>query len=424
MTRMLESDEAARRLGVKVSTLYAYVSRGQLVSHPAPTGRRSLFDVDEVERLARRSRQGKAVETRMVTITTGITQLADEGPIYRGRRASELATQASYEEVAELLWDLPGARPGGDDDPARAARDGSAARREQGPAWTALPLGRPPEVGSSDRMRWAVVMAGAHDPLRADLRPESITRTARRVAASMVEVLPPPGDTPGSHGPTDATLVLGDGVVRSDSIAERLAFRLSPAPTDDLVRGVNAALILLADHELATSTVAVRVAASTRADICDALLAGLGTLAGPLHGGASQLTFSMLVDAERHGVEQALNDALRWQGYLPGFGHTVYKNGDPRFTVLWRLFEQLAPEESVQLVHALVTLAGEHSIPLPNVDLGLAAIAWATGMPSDAGRTLAAVARVAGWVAHYLEELGERPLRYRARAVYAASNRP
>ena len=77
---MLESDEAARRLGVKVSTLYAYVSRGLLVSHPAASGRRRLFDVDEVERLARRSRQGKAVETRMVTITTGITQLTDDGP--------------------------------------------------------------------------------------------------------------------------------------------------------------------------------------------------------------------------------------------------------------------------------------------------------------------------------------------------------
>ena len=104
MARMLESDESARRLGVKVTTLYAYVSRGLLVSHPAASGRRSLFDMDEVERLSRRSRQGKSVETRMATVTTGITQLTDEGPIYRGRRATELATEATYEEVAELLW--------------------------------------------------------------------------------------------------------------------------------------------------------------------------------------------------------------------------------------------------------------------------------------------------------------------------------
>src|SRR5580692_8947665 len=140
---MLESDEAARRLGVKVSTLYAYVSRGQLVSHPAASGRRSLFDVEEVERLARRSRQGKAVETRMVTITTGITQLTDDGPIYRGRPATDLATEWTYERAAEWLW-------GGTDS---AGEDG----------WSAMVLGRPPDVGPSDRIRWAVVMAGALD---------------------------------------------------------------------------------------------------------------------------------------------------------------------------------------------------------------------------------------------------------------------
>ena len=113
MDRMLESDEAARRLGVKVSTLYAYVSRGLLVSHPAASGRRRLFDVDEVERLARRSRQGKAVETRMVTITTGITQLTDEGPVFRGLRATDLATAWRYEQVAEWLWATGSEEPTG-----------------------------------------------------------------------------------------------------------------------------------------------------------------------------------------------------------------------------------------------------------------------------------------------------------------------
>jgi citrate synthase len=423
MTRMLESDEAARRLGVKVTTLYAYVSRGLLASHRAPVGRRSLFDIDEVERLARRSRQGKAVETRMATVTTGITHLTEEGPIYRGRRATDLAVEASYEDVAEWLWDVSEAGSGtagelGGD--ARAGPDGPDHFGEQGLAWTPLPLGPVPQVGSSDRMRWAVVMAGAGDPLRADLRPEAIVRTARRVAATMVAVLPPPEGGPADGDEPTGHLLLDDGRSRAGSMAERLASRLSPAPTEHLVRGVNAALVLLADHELATSTMAVRVAASTRADICDALLAGLGTLAGPLHGGASQLAFSMLVDAERNGIERTLDDTLRWQGFLPGFGHAVYKDGDPRFTVLWELFVELAPAPDLEVVQSLITLASDHSIPRPNVDLGLAAMAWATGMPPDAGRTLFTVARVAGWAAHYLEELGERPLRYRARAVYAS----
>ncbi len=420
---MLESDEAARRLGVKVTTLYAYVSRGMLVSHRSPSGRRSLFDVDEVERLARRSKQGKAVETRMVTVTTGITHLTEDGPIYRGRRATQLATESTYEEVAEWLWELPQAGAGDRGGRRQDAGNSPHEPADEELAWVPLPLGPAPHVGSSDRMSWAVVMAGAHDPLRADLRPEAVVRTARRVAASMVNVLPPPGGGNVGGQPAPARLVLDDGTARAGSMAERLTFRLSPAPTEQLVRGVNAALILLADHELATSTMAVRVAASTRADICDALLAGLGTVAGPLHGGASQLAYSLLVEAERNGVEQALNDALRWQGFLPGFGHTVYKNGDPRFAVLWEMFRQLAPGANLDVARALIALAGEHSIPLPNVDLALAAMTWATGMPPDAGRTLFAVARVAGWVAHYLEELGEQPLRYRARAVYASSHR-
>jgi citrate synthase len=427
MDRMLESDEAARRLGVKVSTLYAYVSRGLLVSHPAASGRRSLFDVDEVERLARRSRQGKAVETRMVTITTGITQLTDEGPIYRGRKATDLATSWRYEQVAEWLW-AAGEDASADDD--GASRDAD---------WSPLVLGRPPDLGPSDRIRWAVVLAGALDPLRADLRPETVTRTARRLTASMVDVLagvptpshgaaPAPGldraptPTPGP-APGPWPVHPDDGVDLVGSMSERLAFALSPGATDGLIRAVNAAMVLMADHELATSTMAVRIAASTRADVYDAVLAGLGTIAGPLHGGASQLAHSLLVDAERDGPERALDDTLRWQQVLPGFGHTVYKNGDSRFAVLLEVFEQLATPDQVETVRQLIDLAAAHSIPLPNVDLGMAAIAWSTGMAADAGRTLFTVARVAGWVAHYLEELGERPLRYRARAVYATPGR-
>ena len=104
---------------------------------------------------------------------------------------------------------------------------------------------------------------------------------------------------------------------------------------------------------------------------------------------------------------------------LPGFGHTVYKHGDARFAVLLDLFEALADDASDGWWRPSSAWPPPTDPP-PNVDLGLAAIAWAAGMPPDAGRTLFTVARVAGWVAHYLEELRERPLRYRARAVYAS----
>ncbi len=396
MDRMLRSDEAARRLGIKVSSLYAYVSRGLLASHPEPGGRHSLFAAADVEQLARRSRQGKSVETRMATVTTGVCQLTDDGPHYRGVPAADLATTASFEEVAVLLWGVP--------DPGR---------------WEAAALGPPPAFTAADRMRWAVVMAAGADPVRGDLRPAAVVRTARTVAASMVDSLDP---VAGASAP--GRLVLDDGRVLGDSLAGRLAARLDPAPDDALVRAGNAALVLLADHELATSTVAVRMAASTRADLYDAVLSGLGTLGGRLHGGASREVHRLLVDADQFGVERAVADTLRTRDHLPGFGHPVYRAGDARYRVLDGLFCALADPAQVDLVHALVDLAARAELPPPNVDLGLAAVTWAAGLPADAGQTLFTVARVAGWVAHYLEELDERPLRYRARAVYASPGSP
>jgi citrate synthase len=380
---MLESDEAARRLGVKVGTLYAYVSRGLLRSYPSPSSRRSLFDLDDIERLARRDRAGDRVSSRLATVTTSVTQIRPDGPRYRGVPATDLAGTSSFEEVAELLWGEAG-RP----DPS---------------GWEALALPPPPAMDAFDRLRWSVVMAGSANPLRADLRPESVTRSARRLMATMVAALP--GNGP-DHG----------------SLAGRLAGRLVEQPSPAFVDAVNRALVLLADHELATSTLAVRVAASTRADLWDAVLAGVGTVAGPLHGGASQLAYGLLVDADRVGPERALDDTLRWQGVLPGFGHTVYVDGDPRYGVLSEAFEASATPGQRQLVADMVALAADHGIPRPNVDLSLAALAWSAGLPGDAGRTLFTVARVAGWTAHYLEELGERPLRFRARAVYGAEH--
>jgi citrate synthase len=389
MARMLASEEAARRLGVKLPTLYAYVSRGLLVSHPSTDSRRRLFDVDDVEQLARRSRGGRRVESRLASVTTGITQIREDGPYYRGQSVTALASRITFEDVADLLW------------------RSSAAPRD----WSPMHLPRPPRLDTSDLLRWVTVLCGARDRLRADLREELVMRSARRLIATMVRTLP--------QGPIDPSP--GPG-----STAARLSRHLVPArlPAEarrELDRTVDVALVLLADHELATSTVAVRVAASTRADLYDAVLSGLGTMAGPLHGGASQLAYGLLVEAERQGVDRALNECLRWQRMLPGFGHTVYKDGDPRVATLLGRFERVARPDQRQIVSSLIELARDHDIPAPNVDLALAAVTWATGMPTDAGRTIFTIARVVGWTAHYLEELNERPLRFRARAVYATA---
>jgi citrate synthase len=176
MERMLTTEEAARRLGVKVPTLYAYVSRGLLGSHPDPVRRGSLFDLDEVEALAARSRGGRQTATRLATVTTGVTQLDLRlGPIYRGRAATDLARTHTFEEVAELLW-----------------------RSEDVGDWTAPDIGPCPLRPTLERMRWALVLCGATDPLRADLRPAAVARAARRAAAALTDVVGPkaPGEEP------------------------------------------------------------------------------------------------------------------------------------------------------------------------------------------------------------------------------------
>ena len=390
MDRMLTTDEAARRLGVKVPTLYAYVSRGLLDSHPDPARRGSLFDLGEVESLAARSRGGRRTVTRLATVTTGVTRLDPRrGPLYRGRVATELAGEARYEDVAELLWST-----GEGDGEIEAA------------GWEAPELGPCPLEAAFDRMRWALVLCGATDPLRADPRPAAVRRAGRRAIGALATVVGPPPA----------------GAEPRSSVAARLGARLLPRAERAQVptAAVDTALVLLADHELATSTMAVRLAASTRADVYDALLAALVTLAGPLHGGASQQAHELLVMAERDGAARALNDALREQGHLPGFGHVVYEDGDPRFGVLLSVVEPLLPAERSLLVREVLEVAAAHDVARPNCDLALAVLSWGTGMPPDAGRTIFAVARVAGWTAHYLEELGEPALRFRARAVYAA----
>ena len=341
---MLESEEAARRLGIKMATLYAYVSRGMLPSYPSGISRRSLFDLEDVERLARRSRSGKRVESRLASVTTGVTQIREDGPAYRGTPTSELAAAHGFEYVADLLWQ---AEP----DPA---------------GWQSAVLPKPPVLGHSDLLQWTALMCGALDPLRSDLRPEAVVRNARRLIATSVEVLRRASATEQPRG-------VGETAFASASIALRLTYALSGTTDAGLVSAFDTALVILADHELATSTVAVRVAASTRADIYNALGAGLCTLAGPLHGGASELAHDVLVQAERVGVAHAVDSTLRWQKTLPGFGHTVYKAGDPRFGALMSKVEDLATKEQRQLLRSLQDLAVSSGMPGRNIDLALAA---------------------------------------------------
>ena len=385
----LSTQEVARRLGVKPETVYAYVSRGLLTSRRGAGGRTSTFDPKQVDALLARQRRGGEEAVR-----TGITLIDNGRYYYRGVDAVELARRYSYEAVAEWLWTAtlrPGMRF---DAPARAV----------GTARTAIDA-LPPHGSLMDKLRLAVVAAAVADPLRFELADAMVTATARSMIATLVECLP----------------VLGRDVPASASLAERLWPRLTAADAiEQGIRCVDAALVLLIDHDLAASTFAARVAASARAHPYAVVSAALGPLEGPLHGAASGLAHRMLAEVLDGGTAaRAVAEHLRAGRRIPGVGHRVYPASDPRATLLFSLLEEVPGAEPVLRAARDVVSTVSRERPLyANVDLALAALSVATAMPADAGEVIFAVGRVAGWMAHAQEEYSERPLRMRRRGEY------
>jgi citrate synthase len=399
VTSRMTADDAARRLGVKRETLYAYVSRGILTSRRAAGGRTSTFDPDEIEQLARRGRPRRATRGPVVDVTvhSAITRLERAALTFRNHDAVTLAAGTSFEQVADLLW---------------SGRPGPFERWPAPEPSPAVDL----ECGTVlDRVRAAAALAALDAPetLR---RPEPgmLVAGARHAMAAMTAAV---GRCRHDRTPR---LHLGGDAPRSlrDTTAARLAVRLSPRrPGPELVAALNATLVLLADHELAVSTLAARVAASARADAFGVIGAGLGPLSGELHGTASRGVRALLDDAQRTGATTALRRATGSALRL-GFGHRLYPDGDPRATALLARVRALpAPARLLGTVEDVAAAGRERFDEQPNVDFAIAALGHVAGLPADAGDALFAIGRTAGWIAHALEELDEPPLRYRTRAV-------
>jgi citrate synthase len=182
---------------------------------------------------------------------------------------------------------------------------------------------------------------------------------------------------------------------------------------------MSAALVLLADHELAASTLAARVAASVRADPYAVVSTGLGAMSGALHGGASLGAEALLAAAARpDDVPRVVSELLRRGEKVPGFGHLIYRGGDPRAILLLGLVRRAAPKSrQLAVAEAVLAEVRPKSLPEPNIDFALATLARVAGMIRGAGEAMFAVARTAGWIAHALEAYaGDSPLR--PRAVY------
>jgi citrate synthase len=389
---LLSTAEVAHRLGVKPQTVYAYVSRGLLRPDDASSHRNSLFAPDEVERVAARARRPSSSGALEVVIETQLTALDPDGRLhYRGRDVTELARFRSFEDVAGLLWDGDPFAPWELRDEDRRLID---ALRDTLPA-PASPV---------DLIPVAVAALGAADPQRADRRPEAVRRAGGRIIAASLE------------------LISSRATATDESAAARLwsAVRTDGRrPRTAQAAVLNAALVLLADHELAASTLAARVAASAWADPYRVVLAGLGPLGGSLHGGAGLAVEALLAEAGSPAGAFVALERRVVAGFVPGFGHRVYRGPDPRAEHLVSRLRAVSDDEQALLtVEATLEAAASLGLPPANVDFGLAALGQVMQLRPGSASTIFTIARIAGLIAHALEEYPHR-LRFRPRATYA-----
>ncbi|HVT51876.1 MAG TPA: citrate/2-methylcitrate synthase [Dongiaceae bacterium] len=359
----LTAVEAMATLGVKPQTLYAYVSRNRVKAKPDPKdSRRSLYDAEDVRRLTRQrtpgARRAAVAESSIAwgepVLPSAISTVVEGKLIYRGEDACALAARATLEDVAILLWNA-----------------GT-------PDFSAREKGTSPKDGDARRAAFAFLAARAAIDQPVYGRAATVlARDAAALMAGMAQVFT--GRTAGK-APIHARLAAH--------------WRLGDKAADAL----RVALVLLADHELNASTFAARVAASTGASLSACALAGLSALSGPLHGGAAAALDALLQDAARNSAERAVRQWLDLGRAIPGFGHALYPLGDPRATLLLARVAPTAP--FVALRDAVERLIGEP----PNIDFALAAFVARHRLPADAPFVIFAQARLAGWLAHAIEQ--------------------
>lgn len=372
MNGWIDRDAALARLGIKAQTLYAYASRGRVRMMPDPTdSRRSLYSAEDIAQISSRKARGRkaasiaasALDWGEAAILTRLSTVHRGTLIYRGKDAIGLAHKSTPEDVAALLWDVK-QRPD--------FSDGVSAT-------------------SDDAFSLLARLSSVGQPILG----RSEAHLAQDAAVMIGKLASVCGAAPGS-GLIHQRLALGWNCdVHS-------AGRLRQA------------LIVMADHDLNASTFAARVAASTGASLPACLLAGLCTLSGPRHGGAGDALRSLAADAKRQGADQAVQQWLARDHSLPGFGHNLYPEGDPRATVM---LTGIAPSDDMQ---ALAARVFKFTGLRPNCDYALAAMVDALGLPVDAPFKIFLIGRAIGWCAHVIEQNREGTL-IRPRGRYSGA---
>jgi len=389
----IEAGEAARRLRVSRPTLYAYVSRGFIRSQPRPgASRERAYSSEDVERLRRRTEErrdpekaaARALHWGVPILESAIAFIDGEKLYYRGRDVIGLAESRSIAEVASLIW--------------TGQLDGTRAREEPSQVDDAYDDRRGLRLPFVSRAQSALAARSHSDSLAFDLRPASVAHTGERILRLLART---------------ATL----GRSAHTPIEQMLArtWRLNSHGADLLRR----TLILCADHELNVSSFTARCVASAGSNPYAVVIAGLSALEGTKHGGAGARVESMLDSVRRaRNLKSAVAERLRRGESIVGFGHPLYRGGDPRaVAILNVLRDRYGKSAELQFVLEFAAAASAATREKPNLDYALAALARVLRLPPGSPLTLFAIGRTIGWIGHAIEQYATGEL-IRPRAKY------
>ena len=414
---MLTASEAAHHLGVKLGTLYAYVSRGWIKSYRRRVGRQALYRRSDIEALrglvaperGRRARSlpdasswvtvaqpiRPAAETPVpgvIVTESAVSSIVDGRLAYRGYPIEEVIEHASFEEVSLLLWD--GERPSAE--AAAALRKSIASAKMPTSVATAISAmgdDAPPLLRLSAMMPSLAAW---------ERRGEKLDRPLR--ARLILSMLPLPLARKNRAHADD-----------EGGMAERLLRNVAGSSAADFeIDAMNRVLVACAEHELNASTFAARVVASTGADLYASVLAALCSLSGPIHGGACDLVEQMLAQLD-HGmrIDECLDAFTREHRLPPGFGHAIYPEGDPRAVLLKQTAATIARRKGRKLYETALKI--EQAVfrrdrLRPNLDFYQTVCTRMLGFPVGSPGAIFAIGRAAGWIAHALEQYANNRL--------------
>ncbi|MCH1627833.1 citrate synthase [Fredinandcohnia quinoae] len=348
----------------------------------------------------------------IVATTSSVSSIIDDTLTYAGFNIDDLAENASFEEVVYLLWHRKLPNKGELVQLKQQLAENASLPQEILEHFKTYPIGK---VHPMAALRSAISLLGLYDEEADVMDEEANYRKAIRLQAKLPTIVTAFSRVRKGLEPV---------APRTDlSFAGNFLYMLSGnEPSDIAEEAFNKALVLHADHELNASTFTARVCVATLSDVYSGVTAAIGALKGPLHGGANEAVMKMLSEiSEVDNVESYIKTKLSNKEKIMGFGHRVYRQGDPRAKHLKAMSKKLTsltgePKwyEMSTKIEEIVT--SEKPLP-PNVDFYSASVYHSLGIDHDLFTPIFAISRVSGWLAHILEQYENNRL-IRPRAEY------